>query len=138
MKNDYLGKNTKVVFLSATPFAYVADVDYANGYLFEYGDKKSSGYNDANAKEQFFIDNFGYRMRYNKLTKPDSDVDNSVMEQSFHDMLAQSGALSGRVLTINQDYDRGFILVDGGIGKKIDAGLTGYGNTKAMKNCGNI
>ena len=123
VKNDYLGKNTKVVFLSATPFAYVADVDYANGYLFEYGDKKSSGYNDANAKEQFFIDNFGYRMRYNKLTKPDSDVDNSVMEQSFHDMLAQSGALSGRVLTINQDYDRGFILVDGGIGKKIDAGF---------------
>lgn len=123
VKNDYLGKNTKVVFLSATPFAYVADVDYANGYLFEYGDKKSSGYNDANAKEQFFIDNFGYRMHYNKLTKPDSDVDNSIMEQSFHDMLAQSGALSGRVLTINQDYDRGFILVDGGIGKRIDAGF---------------
>lgn len=123
VKNDYLGKNTKVVFLSATPFAYVADIDYANGYLFDYGDKKSRGYNDANAKEQFFIDNFGYRMRYNKLTKPDSDVDNSVMEQSFHDMLAQSGALSGRVLTINQDYDRGFILVDGGIGKRIDAGF---------------
>lgn len=123
-KENYLTENDgKVVFLSATPFAYVADIDYANGYLFDYGDKKSRGYNDANAKEQFFIDNFGYRMRNNKLTKPDAEVDNSVMEQAFHDMLAQSGALSGRVLTINQDYDRGFILVDGGIGKKIDAGF---------------
>lgn len=123
-KENYLTEDDgKVVFLSATPFAYVADIDYANGYLFDYGDKKSRGYNDANAKEQFFIDNFGYRMRNNKLTKPDAEVDNSVMEQAFHDMLAQSGALSGRVLTINQDYDRGFILVDGGIGKKIDAGF---------------
>lgn len=125
LKTYYQGREntTKVVFLSATPFAYVADVDYANGYLFDYGDKQARGYNDANAKEQFFIDNFGYRMRYNKLTKPDPDVDNSVMERAFHDTLAQNGALSGRVLTINQDYDRGFILVDGGIGKKIDAGF---------------
>ncbi len=116
-------KKPKVTFLSATPFAYVADIDYANGYLFSYDKKDSGGYNTPNGKEDFFINNFGYRMRYNKLTKPDADVDNGIMERSFHEKLRKAGALSGRVLTIDKDYDRGFILVNGGIGKKIDEGF---------------
>ncbi len=123
-KQDYQGdEKAKVVFLSATPFAYVPDVDYANGYLFDYGDKQSNGYNDPSAYGQFFIENFGYRMKDNKLTKPDADVDNSVMERQFHDKLVADGALHGRVLTSNYDYDRGFILIDGGVGKSIDEGF---------------
>lgn len=115
----------KVVFLSATPFAYVPDVDYAEGYLFNYNQNKNktSAYNDPNAREEFFIKNFGYRMRYNKLTKPDADVNTSLMEIEFHKFLENSGALSGRILTTSQDYDRGFILVDSGVGAKIDEGI---------------
>lgn len=127
-------KKSKVTFLSATPFAYVPDIDYANGYLFNYGKKDSGGYNTPNGKEDFFINNFGYRMRYNKLTKPDADVDNGIMERSFHEKLRKTGALSGRVLTIDKDYDRGFILVNGGIGKKIDEGFEWLSDKNKNKN----
>lgn len=124
-REDYQSDSkAKVVFLSATPFPYIQDIDYANGYLFNYSDKKQSGgYNESSGKEQFFIDNFGYRMRYNRLTKPDGDVDDGVMERQFHDKLEREGALSGRMLSSNYDYDRGFIRVDGGVGKKIDEGF---------------
>lgn len=115
----------KVVFLSATPFAYVPNVDYAEGYLFSYGEDKEGfySYNQPNPYEDFFIKHFGYRMRYNKLTKPDADVNTSLMEMEFHKFLEDSGALSGRILTTSKDYDRGFILVDSGVGAKIDEGI---------------
>lgn len=115
----------KVVFLSATPFAYVPNVDYAEGYLFSYGEDKEEvrSYNQPSPYEDFFIKHFGYRMRYNKLTKPDADVNTSLMEMEFHKFLEDSGALSGRILTTSQDYDRGFILVDSGVGAKIDEGI---------------
>lgn len=115
----------KVVFLSATPFAYVPNVDYAEGYLFSYGEDKEGfySYNQPSPYEDFFIKHFGYRMRYNKLTKPDADVNTSLMEMEFHKFLEDSGALSGRILTTSQDYDRGFILVDSGVGAKIDEGI---------------
>ena len=118
-------KKPKVVFLSATPFAYVPDVDYAEGYLFNYDYSKSKydGYNKPSAREDFFIKHFGYRMRYNKLQKPDAEVDNSIMEIEFNSWLKKEGAVSGRILTTDKDYDRGFILVDSGIGKKIDEGI---------------
>lgn len=123
-KEDYPGlKKSKVVFLSATPFAYVPNIDYANGYLFDYGgDKNTGGYNQPNGKQQFFINHFGYKMRYNRLEKPDAEVDSGIMEREFHNWLAKQGALSGRQLVIDKDYDRGFIRIDGGIGKIIDEG----------------
>lgn len=123
-KKDYPGlKKSKVVFLSATPFAYVPNIDYANGYLFDYGgDKNTGGYNQPNGKQQFFINHFGYKMRYNRLEKPDAEVDSGIMEREFHNWLAKQGALSGRQLVIDKDYDRGFIRIDGGIGKIIDEG----------------
>lgn len=115
----------KVVFLSATPFAYVPNVDYAEGYLFNYDEDKEGfrSYNQPSPYEDFFIKHFGYRMRYNKLTKPDADVNTSLMEMEFHKFLEDSGALSGRILTTSKDYDRGFILVDSGVGSKIDEGI---------------
>lgn len=133
---DYQSKDkAKVVFLSATPFSHVSNVDYANGYLFDYGDygsKTNSGYNATNGRENFFVQNFGYRMRYNKLTKPDAEVDNSLMERQFHDKLVKDGALRGRVLSSDYDYDRGFILVDSGIGKTVDEGFKWLSNNKAL------
>lgn len=115
----------KVVFLSATPFAYVPNVDYAEGYLFNYDEDKEGfrSYNQPSPYEDFFIKHFGYRMRYNKLTKPDADVNTALMEIEFHKFLEDSGALSGRILTTSRDYDRGFILVDSGVGAKIDEGI---------------
>lgn len=115
----------KVVLLSATPFAYTKDVDYAEGYLFEYPKvkKETLEYNEPDGYGQFFINNFGYRMRYGKLTKPSAEVNSAIMEMNFHENLAKAGALSGRSLDIDKDYNRGFIMVAQGIGAKIDEGF---------------
>lgn len=111
---------TKALFLSATPFAYPFSLDYAEGYLFDYPGSGGEGYNAGSARDQFYMQNFGYRMRYNKLTRPEADVNSEIMEREFHEKLKKSGALSGRVLDVDHDYDRKFVLVDSAIGKQID------------------
>lgn len=114
----------KVMFMSATPFAYVPDIDYAEGYLFDYPKVEGGSYNQpGNGFQQFMIEHFGYHMRTNKLTKPDKAVDNAVMEVEFHEWLRKTGALTGHELEIDKDYNRGFLLVDQGVGKKIDEGF---------------
>ncbi len=107
----------KVLFLSATPFSHVKNIDYAEGYLFNY-DRQNGNLSTEEAHDKFFVKNFGYKIRYNRLEQPDPDVDNSIMEMEFHEKLKNDGAISSRRLVIDKDYDRGFILVDGGIGKK--------------------
>ena len=131
----------KVMFLSATPFAYVNDIDYANGYLFDYPKLEGQGYNQPNGLQQFLMEHFGYRMRYNKLTKPDGSVDNALMEMEFHEWLRNTGALTGHELEIDKDYNRGFILVDQGVGRQIDEGFEflrenkeKYGNLEEVLN----
>lgn len=117
---------SRVLFLSATPFQYVADLDYANGYLFnysDYGPMDEQGYNRANGREIFYMENFGYKMRYNRLERPSADVDTDLMEREFNRKMVESGAMHGRMLSSAYDYDRGFIRVDAGIGKKIDEGF---------------
>ena len=114
---------SKVVFLSATPFEHVANLDYANGYLFnysDYGPMEEQGYNNANGKETFYMENFGYQMRYNRLERPGSEVDTDLMEREFNHKLVKAGAIHGRMLSSEYDYDRGFIRIDAGVGKTID------------------
>ena len=120
----------KVLFLSATPFAYIKNIEYAEGYLFDYPAKEKHGYyNDTDGQEQFMIDHFGYRMRNNKLNKPDAEVNQDIMEIKFNEWLKSIGAVSSRKLEVKPDYERGYILVDGGVGKQIDKGLDIlYGN----------
>lgn len=123
----------KTLFLSATPFAYVKSVDYAEGYLFDYvspaerysnkTEMQGSTYNSGDAREKFFMQHFGYRMRYNKLTAPEAGVDSELMEQNFNQHLKDIGALSGRRLEVPYDYDRKFVMVDDAVGQKIDQGL---------------
>ena len=123
----------KTLFLSATPFAYVKSVDYAEGYLFDYvapaerysnkAEMQGAGYNSGDAREKFFMQHFGYRMRYNKLTAPEAGVDSELMEQNFNQHLKDVGALSGRRLEVPYDYDRKFVVVDDAVGQKIDQGL---------------
>ena len=118
-------KRPKVLFLSATPFSHDKDVDYAEGYLFHYDEDtgRYGGYNVGTPSDQFMVKHFGYRMRMGKLTRPDAEVDSRAMEVQFHDDLVNSGAMHGRQIDVDKDYDRGFILVDGGIGHKIDEGF---------------
>lgn len=117
-----------VVFLSATPFQYVKNVMYADGYLFNVDTSEKQG---EEAVEDFFINNFGYRKRYGKLTKPDGDVDTSLLEQDFHDKLEKEGALSGRQASFDKDYDRGFVLTPNAVGDKIDKGIDALRATNA-------
>lgn len=120
----YKGQSrSKAVFLSATPFAYVKAIDYAEGYLFDYPKAEGNAYNSGDGREQFFMQHFGYRMRYNKLTAPDASVNVEVMEREFHEHLKRQGVLSGRALDVDADYDRKFMLVDDAVGNKIDAAL---------------
>lgn len=119
----------RALFLSATPFAYEKTVDWANGYLFDYNEGQSSdqtesrGYNSGSNRERFMMQQFGYRMRYNKLTAPDAKVNSGLMQRQFNTFLKKKGSLSGRMLDVDADYDRKFILVDSAIGARIDEAL---------------
>lgn len=113
-------KRPRVLFLSATPFAYEKTVDWAQGYLFEYPKAEGSGYNSGNGHQQFMMQHFGYTMRYNKLTEPDAKVDRGLMQRNFNTWLKREGALSGRTLDVDQDYDRRFVLIDSKVGNRID------------------
>lgn len=118
------GTRPKVVFLSATPFAYEKNVDYAEGFLFEYEKDVDGGrYNSGDAFDRFMMQHFGYRMRYNKLTEPDKNVNRGLMQRQFNSWLKKTGALSSRSLDVDFDYDRKFVLVESAVGQKIDEGL---------------
>ena len=115
---------SKVLFLSATPFAYDKNVDYGEGYLFNYG---ASGVTDSGSRQDgrafFFVENFGYRIRSHKLTKPEAAVDSGVFERNFHEKLKRDGVLSGRQLDIEADYDRRFQRISTVDGEQIDAAM---------------
>ena len=130
--NEQPKGRTKVIFLSATPFSYVKNIDWAEGFLYHFvepekrwGDAEKDGgsYNSGNDREQFYMQNFGYTMRYNKLTSPDGKVNAGVNEREFANKLKSSGAMSGRELVVPFDYDRKFILIKSAIGQEIDRGL---------------
>ncbi len=122
---------SNVLFLSATPYSYHSSLEYTEGYLFDYDEGKipdkdldrTRRYNEPNNQEAFMIQHLGYRMRYNKLTRPSADVDQGLMERQFNSWLKEQGVLSGRMLGIDKDYSRDFVLVQDAIGQKIDEGL---------------
>lgn len=124
---------SRVTFLSATPFAYVSTVDWANGFLFDYKadypyGESGRGYNTPSPHGYFFMTHFGYRMRYGKLTKPDAKVDQGLMQRQFNGWLRKQGVLSNRGLDVGPDYDRRFVLVDSAIGNQIDEALRWLGD----------
>ena len=113
----------KTLMMSATPFAYHFSLDYANGYLFQYGPEAGTGYNAGSGRDRFFMQHLGYRMRTNKLTKPEAEVQQEVMERQLHEYLKKQGSLSGRVLTVDKDYDRKFVLAHDAAGELIDRAM---------------
>jgi predicted RNA methylase len=76
------------------------------------------------------MSNFGYKMRTNRLTRPDGRVDVGILERKFAEKLKTEGAMSGRDLSVPFDYDRKFVLVDSEIGKEIDEGFSYLWDTK--------
>lgn len=114
----------RAVFLSATPFAYEKNVSWANEFLFDWGgDQDGLGYNSGNNYERFMMQHFGYRMRYNKLTEPESEVDRGLMQRSFNSWLKKEGVLSGRALDSQFDYDRIFIQTENALGTRVDEAI---------------
>ena len=116
----------RAVFLSASPFAYEKNTEWAQGYLFDYNrmpEGQTLKYNEPDGREQFLIQHFGYRMRHNKITEPDAKVDRGLMQRQFNTWLRQQGSLSARMLDVDKDYDRKFVLVEAGIGIEIDRAL---------------
>ena len=126
----------RVLFLSATPFAYEKTVDWANGYLFNYNEGRSSSgsmtrsYNAGSNSDQFMMQHFGYRMRTGKLTEPDAKVDRGLMQRQFNSFLKKRGVLAGRMLDVKADYDRKFVLVESAIGQRIDEALEWFENQR--------
>lgn len=98
---DYI-EQTKVVFLSATPFAYHKSLLLGDGCLWNiyekpyYCETEHTGYNEGDKWEQFLVENLGYRMRYNRAHKPDISVDVSLMERNFFEKYCKSGIISGK------------------------------------------
>lgn len=121
-------KRPRTVFLSATPFAYMESVQYGNGYLFDWNEgqeeESGRGYNSGSNHQRFMMRHFGYAMRTGKLNKPGHNIDQGVMQRQFNSWLKSQGVLSGRMLDSDYDYDRKFVLIDSGIGRTIDDGLS--------------
>ena len=119
---------TKVVFLSASPFAYHKSILLGDGCLWNIYEQPQlqqyvhRGYNVPDEYEQFFITHFGYRMRYNKLNIPDAAVDISLMERNFYEHYSKQGIISGRQIAVDCDYSREFIIINSDVGEKIDQG----------------
>lgn len=121
-------EKTKVVFLSATPFAYHKSLLIGDGTLWDINEhpyhKKDTfqGYNQPSDYETFFTKNFGYSMKYNKLNRPDAEIDEGLMERAFFEKYRELGVISGRKIQIDQDYSRDFITINSTIGDQIDDG----------------
>lgn len=124
-----LCKSTKVLFMSATPFAYHKSIKYVDGALFNIEESlkekehKSLAYNEGDGFNKFLMDNFGYRMSNNKLTIPEVGVDQGLMERQFFEKCKEANIISTTQLDLEWDYSRHFITLDSEIGLKLNEGL---------------
>lgn len=123
-------QSTKVIYLSATPFAYHKSLLYADGTLWHfeqhpgnYKPKESYGYNEPRGFEAFLCERFGYRMRNNKCTIPEAGVDISLLERKFFEDSVKDGLMSTRQLFLNHDYSRHFIRLESELGERVDKGI---------------
>lgn len=121
-------EKTKVVFLSATPFAYHKSIEYADGCLFELSEtlkeqETSTGYNVSSGFGKFLEENFGYRIKFNKTTIPEAGVDQNLLERNFFEKHKEKGIMSTRVLELDYDYSRDFVTLNSEIGDYINTGM---------------
>lgn len=127
-------KDAKVLFLTATPFAYHKNVFYADGYLFDTakefpGGERGMPRTGGDPQDQFLVSNLGYRWGNkwrNNVQIPESGVDVGLLERELHDKWNKEGAITATKINIPQDYSRHFLLVgtteEAKIGREMDRG----------------
>lgn len=105
-------KNTKTIFLSATPFNTRENLDYVEGYIFKYPETDERG---MAGRTQFYLNHFGaaYKFRYHRLEQNISNPDAvAKQEVAFSDYLQNTlGTMSGRIIDSPYDYSRDFPTV---------------------------
>lgn len=105
-------KNTKTIFLSATPFNTRENLDYVEGYIFKYPETDERG---MGGRTQFYLNHFGaaYKFRYHRLEQSISNPDAvAKQEVAFSDYLQNTlGTMSGRIIDSHYDYSRDFPTV---------------------------
>ena len=105
-------KNTKTIFLSATPFNTRENLDYVEGYIFKYPETDERG---MEGRTQFYLNHFGaaYKFRYHRLEQSISNPDAvAKQEVAFSDYLQNTlGTMSGRIIDSPYDYSRDFPTV---------------------------
>ena len=110
-KNEW--KDTKTIFLSATPFNTRENLDYAEGYIFKYPEVEKGG--RISGRTQFYLDHFGaaYKFRYNRLEQSTSNPEAVAKQEiEFSDYLQHTlGTMSGRIIDSQYDYSRDFPTV---------------------------
>lgn len=110
-KNEW--KDTKTIFLSATPFNTRENLDYAEGYIFKYPEGEKGG--RMSGRTQFYLDHFGaaYKYRYNRLEQSTSNPEAVAKQEiEFSDYLQDTlGTMSGRIIDSPYDYSRDFPTV---------------------------
>ena len=106
-------KDTKTIFLSATPFNTRENLDYVEGYIFKYPKVENSG--RMSGRTQFYLDHFGaaYKFRYNRLEQSTSNPEAVAKQEiEFSDYLQHTlGTMSGRIIDSPYDYSRDFPIV---------------------------
>ena len=106
-------KDTKTIFLSATPFNTRENLDYVEGYIFKYPKVENSG--RISGRTQFYLDHFGaaYKFRYNRLEQSTSNPEAVAKQEiEFSDFLQHTlGTMSGRIIDSPYDYSRDFPTV---------------------------
>ena len=106
-------KDTKTIFLSATPFNTRENLDYVEGYIFKYPEVENSG--RMSGRTQFYLDHFGaaYKFRYNRLEQSTSNPEAVAKQEiEFSDYLQHTlGTMSGRIIDSPYDYSRDFPTV---------------------------
>ena len=110
-KNEW--KDTKTIFLSATPFNTRENLDYAEGYIFKYPEGEKGG--RMSGRTQFYLDHFGaaYKFRYGRLEQSTSNPEAVAKQEiAFSDYLQDTlGTMSGRIIDSPYDYSRDFPTV---------------------------
>ena len=105
-------KNTKTIFLSATPFNTRENLDYVEGYIFKYPETDERG---MSGRTQFYLNNFGaaYKYRYHRLEQSTSNPEAVAKQEiAFSDYLQDTlGTMSGRIIDSPYDYSRDFPTV---------------------------
>ena len=105
-------KDTKTIFLSATPFNTRENLDYAEGYIFKYPETDERG---MSGRTQFYLNHFGaaYKYRYHRLEQSTSNPEAVAKQEiEFSDYLQHTlGTMSGRIIDSPYDYSRDFPTV---------------------------